>query len=273
MLNRPNLEKHVYPGGNKFPPRLLKNAVKPAMLQYNNDLTQAVPLYDFPYSKEFENYCHDPFNEDHKAKFIGALTCEGYKGNNTDPALDDEGKPIKLEPPFLVTWPAMAVDLGLGEKEQRVSAEMVNKWVILPLIMHVLFARQNNQTLEETAANVIVQNLVKYLMRHHVHNFGVQALLGHHIMSLGYDLNMTENLASPTSYVILPASIYISETINAALTNVVITGSETLEQRRKRLKEETEMVVNIFYTMSSYSGYVGLPTILRSLGEKKFYNL
>ena len=147
---------------------------------------------------------------------------------------------------------------------------MVNKWVILPLIMHVLFARQNNQTLEETAANIIVQNLVKYLMRHHVHNFGVQALNAHYIMSFGYDLNQTENLASPTSYVILPASIYISETINAALTNVVITGSETLQERRKRLQEETELVINIFYTMSNYSGYVGLPAILRSLGEKNF---
>ena len=110
---------------------------------------------------------------------------------------------------------------------------MVNKWVILPLIMHVLFARQNNQTLEETAASDTVQNLVKYLLRHHVHNFGVQALLGHHIMSYGYDLNMTENLASSASYAILAASIFISETINAALSNVVITGSETLEERKK----------------------------------------
>ena len=273
LMNRPNLEEHVYRGGNKFPPKLTARDIKQAMQLHNNDLSKAVPLYDFPYSKEFENYCYDPFNEEHKAKFIDALTCGGFKGNGTDAALDGEGKPIKLEPPFLVTWPAMAVDLGLGEKEQRVSAEMVNKWVILPLIMHVLFARQNNQTLEETAANVMVQNLVKYLMRHHVHNFGLQALLGHQIMSHGYDLNWKENLAASASYAILPASIYIAETINAALTNVVITGSETLEQRRKRLQEETEMVVNIFYTMSNYSGYVGLPAILRSLGEKKFYNL
>ena len=233
LMNRPNLENHVYPGKNMFPPRLNKNVVKPAMQMHNNDLSKAVPLYDFPYSKVFENYCHDPFNEDHKAKFIDDLTCEAYKGNGTDAALDGEGKPIKLEPPFLVTWPAMAVDLGLGEKEQRVSAEMMNKWVILPRIMHVLIARQNNQTLEETAASDTVQNLVKYLLRHHVHNFGVQALLGHHIMSYGYDLNMTENLASSASYAILAASIFISETINAALSNVVITGSETLEEQKK----------------------------------------
>ena len=59
--------------------------------------------------------------------------------------------PLKLEPPFLVTWTAMAVDLGLGEKEQRISAEMANKLVVLPPIVHILFARQNNMTREETA--------------------------------------------------------------------------------------------------------------------------
>ena len=64
----------------------------------------------------------------------------------------------------------MAVDFGLGEKEQRISAEMANKLVVLPPIVHILFARQNNMTQEETADNTELQNLVKYLLRHHVHN-------------------------------------------------------------------------------------------------------
>ena len=164
----------------------------------------------------------------------------------------------------------MAVDFGLGEKEQRISAEMANKLVVLPPIVHILFARQNNMTREETAANTELQNMVKYLLRHHVHNFGLNALLGHHVMKYGYGLNMIEHLASSPSLAILPASIFIAETFNAALSNVVVSSSETIDVRRKRLQKEAQMVSSMYYTMNRYSGYPGFPTIIRTLGEKTF---
>ena len=150
---------------------------------------------------------------------------------------------------------------------------MANKLVVLPPIVHILFARQNNMTREETAANTELQNMVKYLLRHHVHNFGVTALHGHHVMKYGYGLNMHDNLASSPSLAILPASIFIAETINAALTNVVLSGSEPLDERRKRLQKETEMVANMYYSMNRYSGYLGLPTIIRALGKKTNFDM
>ena len=273
LMNRPNLEKHVYPGGNKFPAKIGAKDIKPALQAFRNDLRQAVPLYDFPYSDIFENYCCDPFNEEHKKEFIAALTCEAFKGNSSEIAQDGEGKPLQLEPPFLVTWTAMAVDFGLGEKEQRISAEMANKLVVLPPILHILFAHQNNMTREETAANTELQNMIKYLLRHHVHNFGVTALHGHHVMKYGYGLNMHENLASSPSLAILPASIFIAETFNAALSNIVVRDSETINVRRKRLEEETAIVCDMYYTMNKYSGYLGFPTIIRTLGKKFFFTI
>ena len=125
-------------------------------------------------------------------------------------------------------------------------------------------------TREETAANTELQNMVKYLLRHHVHNFGVTALHGHHVMKFGYGLNMHDNLASSPSLAILPASIFIAETFNAALSNVVVRDSETIDVRRKRLEEEADIVCDMYYTMNKYSGYLGFPTIIRTLGKKKF---
>ena len=128
-------------------------------------------------------------------------------------------------------------------------------------------------TREDAAANTELQNMVKYLLRHHVHNFGVTALHGHHVMKHGYGLNMHDNLASSPSLAIFPASIFIAETFNAALSSVVVSSSETIDVRRKRLEEEVDMVCGMYYTMNKYSGYLGFPTIIRTLGKKKIYNL
>ena len=60
-------------------------------------------------------------------------------------------------------------------------------------------------------------------------------------MANSYGLTWMETPAAFPSYAVVPALIYIAETINATLTNVVLTGTETLANRRKLHQQETEI--------------------------------
>ena len=89
-------------------------------------------------------------------------------------------------------------------------------------------------------------------------------------MAISYGLSFTENPAASTSYAVVPASIYVAKTINASLANTVLTGTESLDDRRKRPQQETDMVADMYYTITAYASYAGVPTILRTLGGKMF---
>ena len=86
----------------------------------------------------------------------------------------------------------MAVHAGLGE-QQRATAEMVNKWCLLPQFMHILTANRCNMSLNEAAKDPKVGRLVTYAMRHHVHNHGFSNLVGHACMPM-YNLAFAEVL-------------------------------------------------------------------------------
>ena len=80
---------------------------------------------------------------------------------------------VLLKPPFVISYESMAVDAGLGTK-QRATAEMLNKWCLLPKFIHILMAHKQNMSIVEKAKDPKVAQLVIYVMRHHVHNHDFQ---------------------------------------------------------------------------------------------------
>ena len=88
------------------------------------------------------------------------------------PVSDEAGNvDVSLKPPFVVSYESMAVDAGKGAN-QCATAEMVNKWCLLPKIIHLLMAYKSSTSTVETAKSAEVAGLVLYTMRHRVHNHG-----------------------------------------------------------------------------------------------------
>ncbi len=81
------------------------------------------------------------------------------------------GSSVKLKPPFVNSWESMAINSGLGYK-QRATTEMVNKWCLLPIFIHILLAHKTNKSLVDTASDPDITSLILYAMRHHVQNHG-----------------------------------------------------------------------------------------------------
>ena len=93
---------------------------------------------------------------------------------------DDE---VLVKPPFLVSYDSMSMHAGLGE-QQRATAEMANKWCLLPQFMHILMANKYNLSLNEATKYPKVDRLVTYAMRHHVHNHDFSNIAGHACMTM-----------------------------------------------------------------------------------------
>jgi hypothetical protein len=65
-----------------------------------------------------------------------------------------EGRPANtshISPPFLVSYTPIARDASLGTDVQRVTTEMVKKWLFLPAILHQLYATLHNMTIKQVA--------------------------------------------------------------------------------------------------------------------------
>ena len=178
---------------------------------------------------------------------------------------------VKVKPPFPISYESMAIDVGLGEK-QRATTEMVNKWCLLPIFIHILLAHKTNKSLMDTASDPSVTSLILYAMRHHVHNHGNVNLSSHPCMHLIYELPRTRNLASGKCQVI-PASIYLTEIVNAALTTLhhsdILDNNhqQTINPRRARLKEAVSEVSELLSLLNIYAHHPGLDKMIDNLGK------
>ena len=175
----------------------------------------------------------------------------------------------------------MAIDAGLGEK-QRATTEMVNKWCMLPLCIHILWADKNNVSVVETAKDPKVAKLVTCAMRHHVHNHGFSNIGGHACMSV-YDLQYNQCLWKGDTQIIL-AALYLTEIINATLASIddeyenlsateqgrsTHPSRETLiSLRREKLVKETKEVSLLLSTVNIYANCPGTDKMISELGKK-----
>ncbi len=80
------------------------------------------------------------------------VTCmqHSVNGVNENWAKDDT---VLLKLPFIISYDSMAIDAGLGKK-QHATAEMLNKWCLLPKLIHILSAHKSNIYLIEAAKNL-----------------------------------------------------------------------------------------------------------------------
>ncbi len=178
---------------------------------------------------------------------------------------------IKVKPPFSISYESMAIDAGLGEK-QRATTEMLNKWCLLPIFIHILLAHKTNKSLLDTASDPDVTRLILYVIRHHVQNHVNINLSCHPCMYLIYELPKTPNLASGECQVI-PALLYRTEIVNAALTKLhhfdVLDNNHqpTIDPRRARLKEAENEVSKLFSLLNIYAHHPGLDKMIEALDK------
>ena len=284
LLFRPCLEKFSYDGSgsHRFPGNVAEETLKKASNDLNwkqvnrTTLADVIPLTEFLYTEEFENYCKDPFDKTNEERFMDKLEVPRLFWNKEDlqwcPHDSD-----KMRPPFCITYATMAIDAGLGNN-QRATVEMVNKWCLLPLFIHILQAHKTNRTLVDTARDDKVHAIVLYTMRHHVHKFGTEGLTPQPCMTIVYDMAKVATLAVGDYQVIL-AALYLAEIVNAALTTIDAKDPDSpdssvlLSARKKRLKEELTSVTDLYSTLNHYAGHPGIDKMIEELGENNIYNL
>ena len=184
--------------------------------------------------------------------------------NKTDDAA------VSLKPPFVNSYKAMSIDAGKGEN-QRATAEMMNKWYLLPKFIHLLMANKRNQSIKDASKEPEIARLVLYAMRHHVHNFGFSNIGGHGCMFM-YDLQYAELLVTDETEVIL-AALYLTEIVNAALTTIHdddkqdMSADQLLTIRRRKLLKETTDISLLFSTMNYYANNPGNDRMINELGK------
>jgi hypothetical protein len=171
-----------------------------------------------------------------------------------------------IRPPFLVSWKSMACDASLDDGVQRVTSEMVNKWLFLPPIMHHLYAAQNNMQIAEASKTNALHDIVRYTMRHHVHQFGMLNCKGQPCMLECYKIPYTEIITSGAPNII-GAALFVAETFNAALNGVQGLDADGVGVRQARLDAEASSLAKMYDTISSYSSYPSMAVCLESLGK------
>ena len=246
LTNRPDFSDHVYTGGNKFPAVVVKKYLIKGIKE-GLDLEDLLPMHTFLYSDEFRSYCENPFDVEAKDAFL-----EHFKV-----PFMTEGDVVAekhIQPPFLVTWKSMACDTSLGASVQRVTSEMVNKWLFIPPLMHQLYAAQNNMQIEQALETKALHVIVLYTMRHHVHQFGMLNCRGQHCMSECYKIPYSPSITKGPNNII-GATLFIAETINVALTGIHGSDIDNVGVRQDRLNAEASSLAKMYDTISSYSNY------------------
>ena len=173
-----------------------------------------------------------------------------------------------MKPPFIVSWEAMAVDAGLG-CNQRATVEMVNKWLSLPKFIHILMAHKHSKSLVETGQDEEIHKLVLYAARHHVHNFSASNLSSHPCMNMIYNLENTPlTCLATSSHAVIHASLYLTEIVNAALTDKSLTDpEEPTPSKLNKLANVAKDIASKFSTLNQDAHYPGLDKIIDGLGK------
>ena len=267
LENRPDLSHIAYEGENKFPAMKLKKDLSES-LNWNDDVEvvrEALPLTDLLYEDSFVEYCKQPFSEIKKDCLLERLNSPTLVKDGKRHKPDDT---VMMKPPFIVSWEAMAVDAGLG-RNQRATVEMVNKWLLLPKFMHILMAHKHSKSLVETGQDEEIHKLVLYAARHHVHNCSASNLSSHPCMNMIYNFQDTPlTCLATSSHAVIHASLYLTEIVNAALTDKSLTDpEEPTPSKLNKLANVAKDIASKFSTLNQDAHYPGLDKIIDGLGK------
>ena len=266
----PDLDHISYAGQNKFPAKKNANEL-PEHLHWNGnreELRNKIPLTDILYSDVFEDYCKDPFCISKTERLMDEFECFGLKPT---PALRWEtDKSVKLRPPFRVPWKSMAVHPALG-KHQRATTEMVNKWMMVPKLMHTFAAHKTHRSLVDISKDEELHRLVLYATRHHVHGHSASNLGAHPCMKIVYGFQMAPQVLPTSSHTIIHASLYLAEVVNAYLTDEDLNDpSKTIESKKAFLRDNAKDVAALFSTLNQNAYYPKFDDMIAGLGNVLF---
>ena len=268
LLGNPSLRKFEYPSENKFPKTIsARKDVPQGDYDWKTDRETICKLIDntpILSTDAFDDYAKDPFNPENHSNWLKELEVPKMNRDNSE----DEN--VSMKPPFAVSYTSMAVDAGLGNK-QRATTEMLNKWVLLPQILHLLLAHKKNISLVDAAKDEKVGMMVVYAMRHHVTNHGTSNLITDQCAPW-YGVNREFNMAEGENNVII-AALYLTEIVNAALTTITDNDGEEQDReklfdlRNAQLKKQIADVTMLISTMDIYANSPGIDTMINQLGK------
>ena len=268
LLGNPSLRKFEYPSENKFPKTIsARKDVPQGDYDWKTDRETICELIDNTptlSTDAFDDYAKDPFNPENHSNWLKELEVPKMNRDNSE----DEN--VSMKPPFAVSYTSMAVDAGLGNK-QRATTEMLNKWVLLPQILHLLLAHKKNISLVDAAKDEKVGMMVVYAMRHHVTNHGTSNLITDQCAPW-YGVNREFNMAEGENNAII-AALYLTEIVNAALTTITDNDGEEQDReklfdlRNAQLKKQIADVTMLISTMDIYANSPGIDTMINQLGK------
>ena len=266
----PDLKHIVYDGQNKFPAKKNKTDL-PEGLHWNGNrenLKLKLPLTDILYTQVYEDYCKDPFCNSKKERLMDEFESFGIKRTEAKRWETDES--VKLRPPYRVPWESMAVHPVLG-MNQRATAEMLNKWMLVAPFMHIFTAHMTHTSLFDVSRNEDLHRQVLYITRHHVHNHSTSNLGAHACIQSVYQFQMVPQCLPTSPYTMMHAALYLAEVVNAYMTDATLHDkSKTIETRKAYLRDNAKHVAALFSTLNQNAYYPGLDEMIGGLGNVLF---
>ena len=275
LQGNPFLNNHHISKNNKPPVNLNRNQFDENLVDkifdgskydtYNRDLLMhGFPLLKLLYSNEFEAFCENPFPQSTQQAFMKLF--QSYLIVKRGDEYKENQSKNKIMPPFLVNFESMTRHASFPKGKRPINVAMVNKWCILPIIMHILCGASTRRNRQETMKDNTFIQLVKYIMRHHVIKFGVGNINELRVMQYGYDgLRDNANLAAGSVSKVAMAALYITEIMNCALTK--IDQHHKLEDKKKKLKSEMSAISDFLSTLAHNSGYLTADKLVDLLGK------
>ena len=179
-------------------------------------------------------------------------------------------KSVKLRPPYRVPWESMAVHPTVG-MNQRATAEMINKWMLVPPFMHILTAHMTHTSLFEVSKNKDLERQVLYTTRHHVHAHSTTNLGAHACIKSVYLFQMVPFCLPASDYTIMHAALYLAEVVNAYMTDATLHDqSKTIETKKAYLRDNAKHVATLFSTLNQNASYPELDEMIGGLGNVLF---
>lgn len=264
LQNRPQLWDHCWPNKGSFPGMVkavdLDRAIKKYEEEHSGDykIEKVLPNAEFLHDKCLENYCKDPMNKSNFDRF------RSFMGTNTS----IDGKTLSMQPPYIVPYESMSLDFNDGPS-QHITAEMANKYLLVPIIIHILYSHLHGMTLKKCAKDTKCQNIVLYTMRHHIHQAGILTIKVHPAAVRVYEIGARHHTIASPEHNIIGTALYFAEFVNTCLRDVADVDTGKCDPGRK---EKLDSVVNYlsswFSTFSHFAGNPTLQEMLNAIGNR-----
>ena len=143
---------------------------------------------------------------------------------------------------------------------------MLNTWTLGPKIAQIILSADKNKSLNEIAEDEDVHKVLLYFMRHHVHNCSTRNVSSHACMEVIYNMTYKPCLATHphSEYHVIFATLYITEMVNAALTDKSLADAG---KGRESLKRNGREVADIISSFGHRAGYPHVREITKALCE------